>query len=291
MSQRKDKMNITQFRQELLSLLEGKYGEDRPFELKPVHKNNGSSYIGIICTSSKGAAPAINTDAYFSAYSRGMSMDRIMEHIAASLDLNILDEDIVKRADDFNVYKDKLCIKLVNREMNKVFLKSHPYRPFLDLAKIVIYYDHNEEQNMSKTIVISSRLMKIWGITKKQLFDTAEKNSVKNMPAIFYPLSVFMPIPLPEDPPMYCLTNRKRTYGAACITYPGEAEKIADALDSDFFLIPSSIHEFLIFKGTTKDKDKYDTMIKEVNNEAVPADCVLSDHSYYYDREKKEFIY
>ena len=290
-TQRKDNMNITQFRQELLALLQEKYGEDKPFVLKPVQKNNGSSYTGIICTSSKGASPAINTDAYFSAYSRGMTMDRIMDHIAESLDLNILDEDIVKKADDFNVYKDKLCIKLVNREMNKEFLKEHPYRPFWDLAKIVIYYDHNSEQNMSKTIVISSRLMEIWGITKRQLFDTAEKNSVKNMPVVFSPLSEFIPIPLPEDAPLYCLTNRSRTYGAACITYPGEAERIADALGSDYFLIPSSIHEILIFKGTTKDRDKYDTMIKEVNKEAVPADCVLGNHSYFYDREKKEFIY
>ena len=121
--------------------------------------------------------------------------------------------------------------------------------------------------------------------------DTAEKNSVKNMPVVFSPLSEFIPIPLPEDAPLYCLTNRSRTYGAACITYPGEAERIADALGSDYFLIPSSIHEILIFKGTTKDRDKYDTMIKEVNKEAVPADCVLGNHSYFYDRKKKEFIY
>ncbi len=281
-------MNIQEFREKLKSLLEEKYGEGRPLEIKTVQKNNGTSYVGIILVSSKNASPAINTDAYFSAYDQGMTMEQIMDHIEKSIDTNVLDDDIVKKADDFNVFRDKLCIKLINMEKNKEFLKEHPYRPFLDLAKIVIYHDNNS--NMSKTIVISNRLMKIWGITEGQLFDTAEKNSVKNMPPVFANISEFMPIPLPEEPPMYCLTNSSRTYGAACITYPGEAEKIAEALNSDYFLIPSSLHEVLIIKGVAEEKDRYNEMIRAVNDEAVPRDQVLGDHAYFYDREKKELM-
>lgn len=47
-----------------------------------------------------------------------------------------------------------------------------------------------------------------------------------------------------SETPLYVLTNKARLYGASCILYPNLLDSIADKLTCDFYLIPSSIHEF-----------------------------------------------
>ena len=64
------------------------------------------------------------------------------------------------------------------------------------------------------------------------------------------------------------------TYGAGCILYPNMKSKL-EAIIGDFIIIPSSIHEVLIFPNIDN-KDMLRTIIKEVNSTAVSPDEVLS---------------
>ena len=45
---------------------------------------------------------------------------------------------------------------------------------------------------------------------------------------------------------LYVLTNKSRINGAAGIMYEGVLKKLADKLESDMYILPSSIHEVII---------------------------------------------
>jgi len=50
-----------------------------------------------------------------------------------------------------------------------------------------------------------------------------------------------------EEKELYVLTTRYRTYGAAALFYPGEMEWLASRLKGSYYVLPSSVHEFLLF--------------------------------------------
>ena len=91
---------------------------------------------------------------------------------------------------------------------------------------------------------------------------------------------------------MYVLTNRLRSHGAAAVLYEGCLEKIAAELACNYYVLPSSIHEVIL----TPDRhgfsyEELSSMVKEINESQVREEEVLSDHAYYYDRNRKELTY
>ena len=85
---------------------------------------------------------------------------------------------------------------------------------------------------------------------------------------------------------LYLVSNEKMIFGASVILYPGMMESVAEKLDSNLLIIPSSIHEVLVLSDKlTTDWDYLRDMIHSVNKtEMVPQD-ILSDSLYYFDRE------
>ncbi len=81
---------------------------------------------------------------------------------------------------------------------------------------------------------------------------------------------------------MYILTNAAKTYGAAGILNKRLVQEFAGG--QDFFILPSSIHETIFVRAhDLSEKEAFDSMVAEVNEEQVDAEERLSDHCYYYD--------
>ena len=85
------------------------------------------------------------------------------------------------------------------------------------------------------------------------------------------------------------MSNQKGIYGAAAIFYPGILKRLAERKGTSLFLIPSSIHEFIIIpdNGLYNPRDLED-MLREVNRTEVSLDETLSDNLYYYSYEKEK---
>ena len=82
---------------------------------------------------------------------------------------------------------------------------------------------------------------------------------------------------------MVILTNSRKTYGACSILYPGVLERMAERMGGDFYMIPSSVHEFLLMpREQERGDEELKEMIAEVNRTEVSAEEVLSDHLYLY---------
>ena len=88
---------------------------------------------------------------------------------------------------------------------------------------------------------------------------------------------------------MYVLTNEQRLYGAANILYPEYLEDIAQRVDSDIYIIPSSVHEVITIPAyMVESVDYLQAMVMEVNRNEVSEEDYLSDGVYLYSRETKE---
>ena len=69
------------------------------------------------------------------------------------------------------------------------------------------------------------------------------------------------------------------------MAYPHVLEMIGGILQSDYYVLPSSVHEVVIVPASAgvgcRDMDE---MVAEVNRTQVAPEEVLSDRAYYYDR-------
>jgi hypothetical protein len=94
---------------------------------------------------------------------------------------------------------------------------------------------------------------------------------------------------------LYVLSNQQRNYGAAVILYPETLLWVAEMLQRDYYIIPSSVHEVLIlrkerFLALQKEGVVLPNMIREINEDQVSAEEVLSDCPYFFERSSCRLI-
>ncbi len=173
----------------------------------------------------------------------------------------------------------------------------------LDLS-IVFYLIVDMEERSTATILIRNEHLKVWGMDEEQLLSFAYENVQRLIPPQLFLMREIVeetlelgrrkPINLFEYPEnlkgefMYVLTNSHRNLGAAAILYPGVQKKIAEILNGGYYVIPSSVHEMIIVPMTESiTRKELDQMVKEVNENVVDPEEILSDHVYIYDAGKE----
>ena len=94
---------------------------------------------------------------------------------------------------------------------------------------------------------------------------------------------------LPDTVPMYVLSNKANVQGASCILYPNLLKDFASAINGNFYILPSSIHECIFLPAeSVEDPTTLQSMVKEVNMTQVEECEVLSDSVYFYDQSVGE---
>ena len=88
--------------------------------------------------------------------------------------------------------------------------------------------------------------------------------------------------------PIYILTNQDKLNGASVSAQEGVLEKVAELLGTNYYVLPSSIHELLILPDNgSMQLSELEAMVREVNATQVAPEDRLSDKVQYYDREAK----
>ncbi len=88
---------------------------------------------------------------------------------------------------------------------------------------------------------------------------------------------------------MFVLTNMDRYYGDSIILYPGLLQEIRKNMDHDLFLLPSSVHEFIMVPDTGDiGGDELSELVKSVNETSVGAEDYLSDSVYLFKDDEIE---
>ncbi len=84
--------------------------------------------------------------------------------------------------------------------------------------------------------------------------------------------------------PMFCLTNKAKMNGASLLLQEDIRKQIGECLGSDYFVIPSSIHEVLILPDNgIFQVPELNAMVQEVNETQVERQEQLSDKVQFCD--------
>lgn len=199
--------------------------------------------------------------------------------------------------------KGSIVYRLINTERNRALLEDTPHMEFLDLS-IVFSIMFPQKGTGMAAITVRSAHMKLWGVSVKELYRAASENTyklapyeIKNMTEVMrelirkenpegYDCDIGM-TELSDSMPLYVLSNKNRIEGAACMLYPGLLRDFSDAAGCSLYIIPSSIHELVLLPvSNTERGSEIKNMIREINDEQVRPDEILSYSLYYYDREE-----
>lgn len=228
----------------------------------------------------------------YRSYKEGKSIDELAAYIVNTYKKRPTDID-VSFYDDFEKAKNRVFLKLINKAENEEFLKTVPYRIYLDLA-IVPYYKYEDDMLGSSSITIHNALLKKWDISAQELFTYAERNTLGQEPVLKGLNELLDELSSKEgtnpdrqeEMSPYVLTNKEGYLGAVYLAYDQFLSRIADELEQDFFVLPSSIHECIIIPtNITTDGAELGKMVRSINADVLKPEDILSDHPYFYQRD------
>ena len=278
-------------------------------------KNNGCVRTGIsVKGSGENIVPTVYIDDFYKEYvnknedGRYEYLQEVIDNIAESLIRNRVSDDFdVKKYTDYEQAKKGIFLTLVDSGRNASLLEKVPHRHLVGQYAIVYRYLVNEVNGSTGTILVQNPHVELWGVSERDLYDVAVENTSKLNGVDFMTMEAMLRSMMFDKKPesfdgdfqemfeevlgqagtsMYILSNKKRYLGAGTIALPGITEALANAMDSNFFVIPSSIHELIIVKDDGEaNADDLNQMVHDVNTTQVEENEVLGDTVLYYDRE------
>lgn len=171
---------------------------------------------------------------------------------------------------------------LVPVRRNEGLGKDHPVRPYGDeflIAAVRMTSDGPE--------VVTNRDVLEAGLTRDEVIDSA----LRNMPAPVLS-SLGDMVGVQDGSGAYVLTNRFTMFGAAEILNPAAMRELEKRMGGrDFYMIPSSIHEWIaIPRGEEDQLAIFSAMVSSVNDEEVALCDQLSDHAFVWDVASRKLI-
>ena len=269
-------------------------------------KNNDTKRYAILLKKIEGTvSPTIYLDNFYSEFEHGRAtIPETASHIYEQMhDF----EDKIEAYQEFSAElsgcSNKITYRLVSKERNKQFLESVPHLPFLNMA-VVFYIIHHVSKEGMESICVTNELAGKWGLSAKSLYIIAEKNTPILLPPVIDTMEHTLELLMGEincaiEPagdsnkpiPMHIMTNKYQINGASVLLYHGLLDGLAEKLGTDLYVIPSSIHELIIMPAEdgSLSLSKLSDMVKEINENHVKEEEILSDCAYYYDHKEKSF--
>ena len=176
---------------------------------------------------------------------------------------------------DYNAVKDYLFMTVINAEENKNDLTTMPHTIIGDLAIVYKVMIKTTDERFCAAKV-TNQLMDAYGIDVNKLHNDALISSPNMM----------KPEILPHQ--LVVLTNEHKTDGAATMFYAGVLNDLAEKLEHNLYIIPSSTDECIaLCDSPSLNIDHVKEMLLSVNkSEMVDPDKKLSDHLYHYDKDE-----
>lgn len=291
------------FTKGVLEKLKERLGYKYDIQIKEIEKNNNVKKLAIIAGEhEKRNSVVVYMEDYYEEYINGVSLEQIIYSISSFIQSNHIEIN-VEEIPDYEKMKDKLFFRLINYEANKASLRNVPHIRCLDLSVIFCL---SFKGNGYMTMTINNKLMEIWEKSIEELYEQAKKNtqskysmSFKTMNEVLVELAkkrlkdkqdeldeVNKLLAEQEFNILHILTNEIGINGAAVILYDNVLKKIAEELESDLIILPSSIHEVLIlaFREDLSISELKE-MVYNINKSEVPVVDILSDSVYRYSRE------
>ena len=293
-------MEYQTFKEELCRILQKRTEGKKKVILQQVEKNNGVVLDAVVLQGEREQVlPTIYLEELYEIYEQGVTLEQIAGHILCEEEKwKDKVEFSLEEFEDYTRARTRVFYKLVNYQMNESMLKRVPHIRYLDLA-VVFYYRVEQEHFPGGSVLIHNNNLVTWGITKSQLMKDAAFNTSRKLPYRFMGMETLIAElsgetemeNLQKEELMYVLTNEEKFYGAAVLLYPHVLAHIGTLLKRNFFVLPSSVHECIL----VPDQGHYTRfelmkMVREVNQNQVEEEEILSYQVYYYDRKREALV-
>ena len=192
----------------------------------------------------------------------------------------------------------QLQMRICDKEWNTDLLADKVVTEHGDFAA---YYAVNLEENGEgiSSIPVTVSLMNEWGVSAEQIQADAMVADRKRGVTLMDMNEIIKSMIFGEEPenllnekmdmeamenPMFCLTNKAKMNGASLLLQEDIRKQIGECLGSDYFVIPSSIHEVLILPDNgIFQVPELNAMVQEVNETKVERQEQLSDKVQFCD--------
>jgi hypothetical protein len=301
------------FIKDITEMVKEMMGKEYSAKIYKVTKNNSLELDSLVLLKS-GAnfTPNIYLLPYYNAYSEGTDMLELANRLCAIY----RSYDTPKLADGFSYtfenIKHSIVYRLVSYDKNKKLMEKIPHIKFLDLAVTYHCLVLDDESGIG-SIRITNEHLESWNISIKELHKFAVINTKKEFPPVIRSMDeIIHSMLIGEDHEgeyntadeilqdtniqskcnnMYVLSNPKGINGATCLLYKNVLKEFSMKVQSDLFILPSSIHEVILIPiNSNITKEALTEMVKDVNRTQVACDEVLSDRVYYYSRANNAIV-
>ena len=271
-------MRRTEFIEACKSYAEEKYGKVRVSE---IIKGNGS-YTGLSVVYKPGVpAPVVNLD---DLYARDLSIEKCYEVVDKILNMTPPDmDDYLDMVKDWNRAKDRLFLRTFGENFNR----KSTYEQVEDLF-LTPYVQLDDEGTM--VVQVTDGLISLWSVDSETVFEKARENQTAINPfkirTLFETLGLeALGLPaMPGLPDVLVISTQNGQFGATAVFYPEIMNEVRDRIGEDFYLIPSSIHEFLAVPRTlSATPEDVAEMVANVNASDVAERDRLSNSVYTYN--------
>lgn len=255
--------------------------------------------------------PKIYLEQYEKRYKKGELLEKLLREIAdirVSLDLG--DESINLASMNYDFIKRNLIFSMCDPEMNRrqmehfIFTEQGNYvamyRVLLALGK-----------TRSASVLITEQHLKAWNVTKEQLYEDAiqaenargfQMNCMRDWVRVSQRMNDELCEPFELEnllnglgrkcgDRMYVLTNHIRHFGAGAIMHAELLEKAGNILDSNFFVLPTSIHDLVLVPDDGhSSQNEWEERLRKANETESEPEKIFSNHVSFYDNTQKALL-
>ena len=253
-------------------------------------------------TVEKNVSPTIYINNMYDHYLNTENLQKVLQDAAESMDKAFLEAPKAGILDMDNA-RDNIVFQVVNTMQNEDMLRDMPHRDYQDLSIIYRWVVAVDDRGVQSTVV-RDNLAKQLGMTEADLFKCAVENTRSILPPVVKSMndvmkemfmSDGMPVEiadmmleeLPADRTMWIISNEKGINGAGSMLYEDVLHKLAMQLETDLYLLPSSVHECIAVSVDMGDPYELAEMVNEINMSQVALEERLSNQVYHYDKDAR----
>ena len=272
--------------------------------VEPVNKVNkvldGITLVG--SGAGRSVSPTLYINHMYEHYLETENLQEVLQSAARRMDMAFKE---MPEVGDVNLEsaKDNIVFQVINTLQNEDMLRDMPHREFQDLS-IIYRWVVKVDENGIQSSAIRNNLAEQLGMNEEQLFKCAVENTrrifpptVKSMNDVIREMFISDGMPaevadmmigeMPEDKMMWVISNDRGINGAGSMLYEDNLHKLAMKLDTDLYILPSSVHECIAVSTNVGDPYELAEMVSEINMGQVALEDRLSNQVYHYDKDAR----
>ena len=206
-----------------------------------------------------GISPTIYINDMYDHYKTTEDLQEVLQSAAERMERAMKEAPEIIPSLDMQEAKDNIVFQLINTEQNRDMLLDTPNRKFQDLSVIYRWVVKSDMDGIQSTVVRNALAERL-GFTEEQMFKLAVENTRRMFPPTVKSMNdvirdMFMKDGMPaeiadmmigEMPPeqtMWVISNDRGINGAISMLYEDQLHKLAEQLETDLYIMPSSVHE------------------------------------------------